>query len=259
MNVTIRPETYMPFPFLPCHLLCCRKCLIAPSRGSELCSCCSTCLEYPSLYLLTRWFLFVLQISPHLREQPPVPHHNPVFILVRMTSGEHPVCPSSPELDVIKGMRAFSFGRGRLQCQYFLLGAFLWEHSFTYFLIDRVGLVLPHLQGSCEDPRRTPEKHPLHPPRTWQTGGTWEISGAFPSSTGGVRAAPDESSEKCLDGGANRPHLKGRFIPWECQDVWPWASRWPSQGRPVLRVTCVRGEPRTEGPLGDGWFVEPTI
>lgn len=90
-------------------------------------------------------------------------------------------------------------------------------------------------------------------PGTWQTGGTWEISGAFPSSVGGVRAAPSESSEKCLDGGANRPHLKGRFIPWECQDVWPWATSVPSHGKSVLRV--FRGA-KQKRPLRDGWFVE---
>lgn len=78
-------------------------------------------------------------------------------------------------------------------------------------------------------------------PGTWQTGGTWEVSDAFPSSVGGVRAAPNESSEKCLDRGANRPHLKGRFIPWECQDVWPWATSVPSHGKSVLRV--IRGAP----------------
>lgn len=114
------------------------------------------------------------------------------------------MCLSSPELDVTKSTRGFSFGRGSFQCQCFLLQAFLWGHSFTCFLIDRAGLC-------CLTSReivRLGGEHPRSPcstlPGTWQTGGTWESSGACPSSTGGVRAAPDESFEKCLDEGANR-------------------------------------------------------
>lgn len=146
---------------------------------------------------------------------------------------------SSPELDVVKDTRAVSFGRGRLQCQCFFVQASLWEHAFTGFLIGGAGLccltsrevvrIGEHLRSICST-----------------LPGTWEISGAFPSSTGGVRAAPDESFEKYLDGGANRPHLKRRFIPWKCQDVRPWATSVPSHGKTVLRV--IRRAPNKKTP-----------